>query len=461
MGRTIRLLVVDDEVNQRELLNDFLSGDYEVETAENGAEALKKVQQSDPGFDAILTDLSMPQMNGVELIRAAKKEFPELGAIIMTAHASLETAIEAIRVGAYDYVLKPVELDDLQRRIEQLVRVNELESQIRQLNKTNQQLLGGGVVVGESQAMQSLLSEAAQVAASDASVLILGETGTGKEVLAQFLHSKSPRSKGPFVPVNCSAIAENLAESEFFGHEKGAFTGADKRTIGFFQQANGGTLFLDELGEMDLRLQPKILRALEERKVQRVGGAKSELVDIRLIGATNRDLSEDVAAGKFREDLLFRINVVTLRIPPLRERLEDIPSLTVHLVDRYAKKLNVKVNQISDDYIQAFCHHQYPGNVRELGNIVERSLIYMRDGVLTPKLLPTEILGRKTIQKMGPPRLVKTDPNKSLSDLVSDFEKQAIQDSLENHDNDIELAAKGLKVSRSTLYSKISKYGIK
>lgn len=468
MRRQVSILVVDDEEHQRETLQRLLTGsDYSAALAANGEEALAALERGD--FQLVLTDLSMPGMSGIELIRRAKSSFPGLDVIVMTAHGTLETAIDAIRTGASDYMLKPLEHEEVLLRIKQVLKTRDLQRRADHLEKENTSLRGEVTVVAESPAMKKLMSEADRVLKTDATVLLGGETGVGKEVLARYIHEKSPRSSGPFVAVNCSAVPENLLESEFFGHEKGAFTGADKRSTGLFERAEGGTLFLDEIGDMDLKLQAKVLRAIEDRKIRRVGGVSDVPVDFRLIAATHRDLKQQVAAGKFREDLFFRLNVVNLRIPPLRERPEDVPKLVEHLVQRHSTSLNVACQGVETSYLETLKGYSYPGNIRELSNIVERALIFMTGKRLTAEQLPAEL--KKPVSSgsrpVAPPpqaahsSTVAFTEGRSLNDLLSDVEKNLIEERLAFRNGDVEQVARDLQVSRSTLYSKMAKHGIK
>lgn len=450
------ILVVDDEAHQRNILQEFLSstGDYEAITASSGKEALELLKAKDVSI--VLTDLSMPEMNGIELIKQGKKMRPESSFVIVTAHGTLESAIEAIKVGASDYLLKPVEFSDLSLRLSQLSKMKKLEARTSYLEQENKQLRGDNEIIAESNIMKSLFVELQKVSETEATVTLTGETGVGKEIVARFIHEHSSRCQGPFIAVNCSAIPDNLLESEFFGHEKGAFTGAEQKTSGLFQMANNGTLFLDEIGEMDIKLQPKILRAIEEKKVRRIGGTTDQNINIRLVAATNRNLKELVSEGKFREDLFFRLNVVPICLPPLRERTEDIPPLVTHFVKKFSGTMNRKISVIEPSYMDTLKKYSFPGNIRELANVIERSLIYVKGNNLTAESLPTEFLKSK-----GRSSTPLTPPGKTLNELTSLYEKQIIIESLETHQNDMDLAAKSLGLSRSSLYAKVSKYGIK
>ncbi len=449
------ILVVDDEAHQRSILRETLSNQgWIVDEAPDGGAALKRLTEV-ASIRLVVTDLSMPGLDGVELIRRAKADRPDVDFVMVTAHGTVDSAIRAMKAGAKDYLLKPVEHEELALKIRKILEHQSLEVKASRLERENRSLRREVKPVGGSPGMKKLLDELARVARADATVLLAGETGVGKEVVARAIHAQSSRSKGPFVAVNCSAVPENLIESEYFGYEKGAFTGADRRSEGLFEQADGGTLFLDEIGEMDLKLQPKILRALEERKVRRVAGNMDIPVDIRLVAATHRDLKQLVAEGKFREDLYYRLNVVQLRIPPLRERKEDLPDLVQVLVDRYAKPLNVKVEKIDSEYLQALAAYRFPGNVRELANIVERSMIFMTGGTLAVQCLPGD-MNTGTGQAVPTPAIPGT-----LADRVGEIEKQILAQALTRNQGDVEEVARELSVSKSTLYTKLSKYGLK
>ncbi|OFZ78689.1 MAG: hypothetical protein A2583_07010 [Bdellovibrionales bacterium RIFOXYD1_FULL_53_11] len=459
------ILVVDDEAHQRTALGEFLSGSgYAVSAAAGGTEALETLK-SNPAISIVMTDMSMPGMDGIELIKQARAATPALDFIVMTAHGTIATAIDALKAGASDYMLKPLEYDEVLLKLDQLARTRKLEARAERLEKENERLRGGNIVVAESSSMKGLLANLEKAAKTDATVLLCGETGSGKEVLARFVHAGSQRSKGPFVAVNCSAIPENLLESEFFGHEKGSFTGADRRMTGYFEQADGGTLLLDEIGEMDLKLQAKVLRALEERKIRRVGGGTDIPVDVRFIAATNKDLKQRVSEGKFREDLFFRLNVVSVFIPPLRERKDDIGPLVKHLAEKHSKSLATQLHGVDDGYVSALRGYAFPGNVRELSNIIERSMIFMSGGRLTREALPADVGGSVAAgvaaAVASAPAALSIAPGKPLADLSADFEKQVIEGTLASNGGDVEKTAETLKVSRSALYSKISKYGIK
>jgi DNA-binding NtrC family response regulator len=473
-----RILVVDDEEHCRTVLGEFLSDSgYEVITAQSGAAALETLGRESE-IRVVFTDLSMPGMTGLELIEKAKRLRDDLDFFIVTAHATMETAIKAIRVGAFDYLLKPVEFDEVSLRLKMLLKMRELEKKTSYLEQENQRLRGGATgLAATSPRTRELLEQAGTIAQTNATVLLSGETGVGKDVLANWIHQHSPRQQGPFLAVNCSAIPENLLESEFFGHEKGAFTGAEKRSIGNFERADGGTLFLDEIGEMDLKLQPKLLRAIESRTIRRVGGSQDIEVDVRLITASNRDLKKMVSEGKFREDLLYRLNVVHLKIPPLRERMEDLPELITQLTKKLSQRLNVKVKAVEPSFVEVLSSYSFPGNIRELANIIERSLIYAKDGKLTGKSIPAEwlepsppfapsaasrtpVLGAAGSGEPNGGGASSVDVGTGLGDQLAVFEKQVLSQALQNAGGDVGVAAQALGVSRSTLYAKLSKYGL-
>lgn len=459
-----RLLLVEDEAPQRAALHRLLEDSgYQVQATASGEEALLVLGQSE--FPLMLTDLSMPGISGIELTHKARAMDPELAVIVMTAHGSLDTAIGAIRAGAADYLLKPLEYEEVLLRLRQVLRARELSRRVDRLEKENRQLRGDAPLSARSPGMRKVLADVEQVAPTDATVLLGGETGVGKEVVARYVHERSTRRAGSFVAVNCSAIPDNLLESEFFGHEKGAFTGADRRAEGLFERAEGGTLFLDEIGDMDLKLQAKVLRALEERRIRRVGGVADVAVNFRLVAATHRSLQERVAEGRFREDLFFRLNVVAVTIPPLRQRPEDLPGLIQVLLERHAKSLGKVCPGVDPAVVQALQGHSFPGNVRELSNILERALIFMEGPVLQVADIPDLGSGqaraaRHATHAASAVSLVPTNGT-SLGEIMADFEKRVLTEKQAACSSDMERMAKELQVSRSTLYSKMAKYGIK
>jgi len=376
------VLIADDDLAHRTMLRKLLSGwGYVVEEADDGGTAVSAAQRQP--FDLILMDIRMIKVSGLTALAEIKAFNPAIPIVIMTAYASVETAVDALKKGAYDYLTKPLDFDELRRTIERAMEHSRLKEENRLLKESLGDRFDRRNLIGRSAAMTRLIETAVQVAPSEATVLITGESGTGKEMIAGLIHFNSLRKDKPFIKFNCAAIAETLLESELFGHEKGAFTGADRRKEGKFRQADGGSLFLDEVSEMSLGMQVKLLRVLQEREITRVGGEEVIRVDVRLIAATNRDLLREIAAGRFREDLFYRLNVVTLRIPPLRERIEDIPLLAQDFLIRFTEKNHKTIRGFTPQAMDGLLRHPWPGNVRELMNAVERGVVLSRGDYLT------------------------------------------------------------------------------
>lgn len=384
------ILVVDDDQAHRGMLRTMLrSWGYAVSEAADGDEALNLVRER--AFDAVLTDVRMARMDGIHTLKSVLEYNPALPVVLMTAYSSVETAVEALRLGAYDYLVKPLDFEILRHTLRQAIEHSRLSVENRELRRQLSEAAARPGILGRSPAMLAMQETIATVAPTEATVLITGESGTGKELVARALHSGSARADKPMVTVNCAALAENLLESELFGHEKGSFTGADRRREGRFVQANGGTLFLDEIGEMPLPLQAKLLRALQEGEVQRVGSDAPLTVDVRVLAATNRDLREEVARRRFREDLYFRLNVISLEVPPLRDRGEDIPVLAAHFLERFAGRNRKSIRGFSPQAVDSLLRYAWPGNVRELENAVERAVILCNGDLITRRELPAAI----------------------------------------------------------------------
>ena len=451
------IVIVEDEPYQREMMRDFLNREgHRITEAGNGEEALRLF--SEGSFDLVLLDFRMPGMNGLELLQQAKRLNPEIDAVIITAYGTIETAVAAMKAGACDYITKPVDFDELSLLID---RIAEHRRLVKENQVLRQELKARGVTSDtircQSRQMAELINLAGRVAPSQATVLIQGETGTGKELFARLIHTLSPRSERPLITVNCAAIPETLIESELFGHEKGAFTGALQRRIGRFEQADGGTLFLDEIGELSLSVQVKLLRFLQEREFQRVGGDRTIKADVRIISATHQDLDARVKDGAFREDLLYRINVVAIRVPPLRERREDIPVLIDHFVRRFAKNNGKKIDGVSREARDALIKYDYPGNVRELENIIERAVVISRGSLLTLEDLPfQELACSDDAEAGGEP--IREAP---LQQAVESLERQMIQDALAKTASNQTQAAHLLGLSERMLRYKLKKYGLK
>ena len=445
-GSRPSLLVVDDEKNTREALRKVLEEHFEIFTAADLASAEKLLAAEK--MDAVLTDLRLGHESGMNVLDRCLRQAPPPPCVVMTAYGSVESAVEAMRKGAYDYVTKPLDLDRVQILLRRAVRTAQVEKENVILRQELDRSYGLERILGKSSAMQEVLDKVRQVADSRANVLVEGESGTGKEMVARAIHGLSSRRQGPFVAVHCAALSPQLLESELFGHEKGAFTGAVERRIGRFEQAVGGTLFLDEIGEIDAATQVKLLRALGERTIERVGGNKTIEVDVRLVAATHRDLEMMVRQGKFREDLFFRIRVVQILLPPLRERPEDIPLLAEHFRQEYARENGKGDLQISAQAMQSLMAYGWPGNVRELRTAIEHGVVLARGREIEPKDLPVSVReGSKSGEIRGPSR---------GTFQIADLEEQAIQAALRKTNQNITEAAKLLGISRRTLHRKIA-----
>jgi DNA-binding NtrC family response regulator len=443
------ILIVDDEKNTREGLARALDRAYTVLLADGGSRALDLLATNN--VDVMLSDVRMPGMDGLTLIQRARTRTPQPVCILLTAYGTIETAVEAMKRGAYDFLTKPVNLDRLDLLLQRALREREMETENRQLREQLDAKYGLERIVGQSAAMQEVFDTVRQVGPTRATVLIQGESGTGKELVAHALHGLSPQSRGPFVAVHCAALSQNLLESELFGHEKGAFTGAAERRRGRFEMADGGTLFLDEIGEVDPRVQVKILRALEERAFERVGGQETLQVDVRLIAATNRDLRQLVEEGRFREDLFYRLYVVVIRIPPLRERAADIPLLVRHFLSALAAENAKKIEGITPDALDVLCGYSWPGNVRELRNTVEHMVVLSRGDKLTLRDIPAALRDR------AQPRAVAPGGEGTLENM----EKRMIAETLRSEGGSRTRAAEQLGISRRTLHRKLNEYGLR
>jgi two-component system NtrC family response regulator len=445
-----RILVVDDEASQRELLAGFLAKQgYEVVAAASGTEALQRLQRET--FDLILTDHRMPQMSGLDLLKAAREVNPEVPVVVMTAYGSVEQAVAAMKAGAYDYLGKPIDLDDLLHRIGKVQERQQLLAEVQALRQDLRGRYRLEGIIAESGAMQEVLGVVRRVAPSTATVLIQGESGTGKELIARALHAQSPRASGPFVAVNCAALPETLLESELFGHEKGAFTGASERRVGRFEAAEGGSIFLDEIGDLSPGLQVKLLRVLQERRIERVGANRPIPVDVRVIAATKIDLERAIREQRFREDLYYRLNVVTVTLPPLRRRREDLPPLLDHFLKRFAQANAKDVRGFTREARDALMKYDYPGNVRELENIVERAVLLSRAEVIGLGDLPLAV--QEGAGAAGAPPA-------SLPALLEQVEREKILEALRDAGGVQTRAAERLGISERALRYKLKKYGL-
>ncbi len=387
------LIVEDEETLAASLKRVFTKEGYSVDLAPDAESGLGLMEKNI--YDLIITDIILPGINGIELLKKVKDTYPDQIVIIITAYASLETAVEALRAGAYDYVIKPIIHEEIKQIVRNALRQRTLQRENIILKKEIERHYDFSHIIGESPAIKKILDEVKKIAGAKSNVLLLGETGTGKELIARAIHFSSPRAERPFIPINCSAIPENLLESELFGHVRGAFTGAVNSKRGLFEEANGGTVFLDEIGELSPALQVKLLRVLEDQEIRPIGSNQSIKVDIRFISATNRDLRELVREGRFREDLLYRINVITIELPPLRERGNDIELLIHHFVEKYSKEHGKNINRIDRDVMEILKKYHWPGNVRELQNIIERAVLVSENGTINKEHLPEGLIHKK------------------------------------------------------------------
>ncbi len=437
------ILVIDDEAAQRQLLTSALAKDYLVVAAANGAEAVQLL--SARSFDLIITDERMPEMDGLQLIRWVREHMPEVPIIVLTAYGSIVTAVEAMKLGAQEYLTKPLKSpDELRLVVARTLQQRMLRDQ-RLLLRAETEAQFPADIVAESHAMKHVLQLAAQVAPQATAVLVTGESGTGKEVVARFIHRRSPRSEGPFVAVNCAALAETLLESELFGHERGAFTGAVQARRGRFELAHGGTLFLDEVGEMSANLQSKLLRVLQERQFEMVGGTRTITVDVRVIAATNKELARAIEDKSFRQDLYYRLSVFPIHIPPLRERREDILPLAEFLARKISSRMGRHFKALSSETQRILYSYGWPGNVRELQNALERSLIVAKTDTILPEDLALH-LGQKAAE--APPT------------TLGEIEKAAILEALARSAGDRRITAQQLGISLRTLQYRLKEYGL-
>jgi DNA-binding NtrC family response regulator len=443
--KKIKIIVVDDELSIRESLKGWLQQDgYQVETAASGSEALAK--NAENRFDIMLIDVKMPEMDGLTLLQKIKEIDSDIAIVMMTAHGAIRDAIEAIKLGAYDYLLKPFELEELSFTIEKLVRMQTLAMENLILKDRVASMTLFENLVGQSPSMLKLFEAIVDVANSDATVVVTGETGTGKELVARAIHTQSPRCYAPFIALNCGAFTDQLLESELFGHEKGAFTDAKNTKKGRLEMANAGTLFLDEVGDISMKMQIDLLRVLETRDFSRVGGTVTLHSDFRVIAATNQDLAEAIRAKTFRQDLFYRLNVVHLQVPPLRDRPDDIPLLAQHFLWRYATETNKKIDSIQPEAMEVMRRYPYPGNVRELENAIERAVVVGKSRQIQLSNLPFTI--------------AEGDAAEMEKLSLEEMERQHIARVLAIEAGNLSNVARILRINRSTLYAKIKKYGL-
>lgn len=445
MNKKVKILVVDDEAIVRESLRDWLTdAGYQVFIAENGSQALEVIKREKLGI--VIADLVMPGMDGIELMKGAKEISPHIAVIIITAYGSIPTAIAAMKEGAYDYIEKPFCPEQAELLIRKLVEHQRLIEENLALRQRLEERYRFENIIAKSHKMQQIFEVVRTVAQSNATVLITGESGTGKELIARAIHNLSPRRGKPFVAVSCAALPESLLESELFGHEKGAFTGAVAQRKGRFELAHKGTLFLDEIGEMSANIQVHLLRVLEEREFTRVGGTETIRSDVRIISATNKDLNEAVMRGEFRDDLYYRLNVVSIQLPPLRERAEDIPLLAQHFLNKFAVENQKRDITFSPDAMDFLMKYEWPGNVRELENATERAVVLALNSTITATDLSPQ----------NPPLLRQDSSGKSIKEVVKDHILHVLTETEGNYSK----AAKILGVTRMTLYNKVEEYGL-
>jgi len=454
-----RVLVVDDEANLRKVLGAMLRKEgYEVATAEDGEMALAEFEKN--GADVVVTDMVMPKAGGLDLLKSVHATRPDVPVIIITAHGTVDSAVEAIKLGAFDYITKPFEQAEIQAVVAKAARTQEAN-----VGRHPHEGKGRLAIVGESTQVQDIFKVIDKVADSPSTVLITGESGTGKELVATALHEGSSRRDKPLIKVNCAAIPRDLMESELFGYERGAFTGAVTSKPGRFELADGGTLFLDEIGEVPVEMQVKLLRVLQESEFERVGGIKTTRVDVRVIAATNRNLEEEIEAGRFRKDLFYRLNVVPMTLPPLRERRSDVPPLVRHFIEKYNKRLNKKIESIADDALSMLQAYPWPGNIRELENMMERVLLFADGPRIEVKDLPEPVRAgiQSAVMQLSDavPILGETPLKDFLKAKQAEIEKAFIVQALAKTDGNVTRAAKLLGISRKSLQTKMKDFGLR
>ncbi len=455
------ILVVDDDLSMRELLGYLLGREgYRVETASGGKEALSLLKNR--GFDLLLCDIRLGDISGLEVLKAARELHPGAVVIMISAFASTETAVEAMNLGAYDYVPKPFNKDELLETVEKALELRTLEREQEILEGELRRSLHFGKIVGVSPAMQHIYKMIAQVARTRSNVLITGESGTGKELIARAIHDESDRRDKPFVAINCGGIPETLMESELFGHKKGAFTGATQDKTGLFQEAHRGTIFLDEIGELSLPIQVKLLRALQERVIRPVGGGEDVAVDIRIISATNKQLEKEVIAGNFREDLFYRINVIEIKVPPLRERKADIRPLAQHFLEKYAREMGKQIRKLSSYALDLLMKYDFPGNVRELENLMERSVALSSTNIILPDSLALSVHKRRWIEGIKDRRFDLDEVAKgvSLDAILEEIERAYLKKALELASGNKNRAAELLGISLRSIRYRLEKLGL-
>ncbi|HEX9943026.1 MAG TPA: sigma-54 dependent transcriptional regulator [Thermoanaerobaculia bacterium] len=454
------ILIVDDERPIRRILSVLLQERrHRVTDVGSGEEVLAALPEAKP--DLVLLDLKLPGIDGLETLKRLRALHPRLDVVMMTAHGTISSAVEAMRRGAFDYVTKPFDNDELLMIVDRALEMRRLSAEVESLREDLEARYGFSEIVGVSRELQEVFRMMAKVVRVDVTVLVTGESGTGKELVARAIHRRSPRSQGPFVAVNCSAIPQTLVESEFFGHEKGAFTDARETRLGKFEQADGGSLFLDEVGDLALDAQAKLLRALQERQIHRIGARAPRPVDVRVIAATNKDLKKESREGRFREDLYWRLNVVHIRLPALRERRADLPILIDHFVDRFNRELGLAVQSITPDARQLLCEYQWPGNVRELENTLCQAMILCEEDTLTVSDLPGRVRGEPADgMASSPSDLSRLSLADAVTEATERLEKVMILSRLAEHRGSRTATAESLGISRKTLFNKMRQYGL-
>jgi two-component system response regulator HydG len=449
-----RILVVDDHKNMRVTLGLILRREgYETDEADGGEDALAKLRDA---YDLVLTDLKMEPMNGIDVLRRVKQVSPQTEVIMMTAFGTIDSAVEAMRLGASDYITKPFQEAELLVRIEKAIEKRALAQSVSLLQSEFRDQFGLGAIIGNSQQIRDVLTRVLRAAPTDSTVLITGENGTGKELVAKAIHANSKRASNPFIPVNCAAISEQILESELFGHVKGAFTGAVAARKGLMEEADGGTFFFDEIAEMSRSLQAKLLRAIQEQEIRRVGDNRPIKVDVRIIAATNRDLEEEIEESRFRRDLFYRLNVIPIEIPALRDRMSDIPLLVQHFLRKYNRKMD-RALRVSDAALEKLAAHDYPGNVRELENLVEQA-VALADGEV---ILPEHISLRTPRKTAGAEPDADDLATQSLDDMVALAERKAIEEAIARSNGSLEQVARDLGLSSTTLWRKMKRHNIR
>ena len=450
-----RILLVDDDADIRETMVTLLTmNDYCVTSVADGQSAIEEVKKEK--FNIVITDLMMPKMTGIDVIKNLKAIDPDLQCIVITGYATVSTAVDAMKAGAYDYLMKPFNGTEVLMLLKRVMELQDLQAENSQLKRTLHQRYGYENLIGSSEGIQKVCSLIEKVAETDSTILILGESGTGKELVARTIHYNSPRKNKPLIPINCGAIPETLLESELFGHEKGAFTGASATRIGRFELADGGTIFLDEIGDMSPTLQVKLLRVLQQREFERVGGVRTIKVDVRIIAATNIDLEHAVHEGKFREDLYYRLNVIPVVIPPLRERADDIPLLMDHFLSHFNKTKKRDIKGFSPAAMDILISYPWPGNIRELENLVERLIILKGNGTICPDDLPDKFISH-TLNNEGALHITLPETGVNLKDVVEEFENNLILQAMQKAQGVKNKAAQLLSLNRTTLVEKLKK----